>query len=65
MRLFNTQLFHAGEPETDTARPDPIERPRYGNHLWTQQVRAFARRYGHRQSAQAACTEYRTTACCS
>lgn len=61
MHLFNTQLFQAVEPDTDTdtARPDPVERPRYGNHLWTRQAQAFARRYGHRQAAQAAAADAR------
>ena len=66
MRLFNTQLFHPGEPEidTDTVWPDPIERPRYGNHLWTRQAQAFARKYGHRQT-QPASGDVCAAACCS
>jgi hypothetical protein len=65
MRLFNTQLFHPVEPEIDTARPDPIERPRYGNHPWTRQAQLFARKYGHRQVAQLASIERCSGACCS
>jgi hypothetical protein len=65
MRLFNTQLFHPGEPEIDTARADPIERPRYGNHLWTRHAQKFARKYGHRQVAQPVSIECCAGVCCA
>jgi hypothetical protein len=59
MHFFQTQLFHTSESDPETSIHDPIERPRYGNQRWARQAEAFARKYGHRQTAQSSMIDSR------